>query len=113
MIKQLLRLGAVAVVAGVAGCRSADQVGPTAEHADPQAEAARLLRSSPHRDPIPVFIDGRRFVKTDEAEGFSIIDPDRIATIQLFTGSAGEARAGAAGRAGVIWITTKDAAPAR
>lgn len=106
-----LRFAAVAVVlVGIAGCRSADKLGPTV---DQRAEAVRLLRSSPSREPIPVFIDGRRFVQSDEPEGFSVIDPDRIASIQLLTGPAGEAKAGAAGRAGVIWITTKDAAPAR
>lgn len=105
--------GAVVIAAGAFGCRSADQLGPAAERVDQRAEAARLLRSSPRHAPIPVFIDGQRLTQSDEPEGYSVIDPDRIATIQLLKGDEGEAKAGVAGRAGVIWITTKDAAPAR
>lgn len=111
MIRQQLALAGVLL--GMTGCRSADQLGPAAERVDQQVEAARLLRSPPHHEPIPVFINGRRFVQADEPEGYSVIDPNQIATIQLLTGAAGEEKAGAAGRAGVIWITTKDAEPAR
>lgn len=106
-------LALAAAFIGLGACRTADQLGPAAERVDQRAEAARLLRSSSRHAPTPVFIDGRRFSQSDEPEGYSVIDPDRIATIQLLKGDEGEAKAGAAGRAGVIWITTKDAAPAR
>jgi hypothetical protein len=104
---------AVAMVSVSIGCRSPDQVGPAgkppldAQH----AEAARLLRSYHGvRQPIPVYIDGQRVVRQDDASKFNIIDPDRIATIRLLTGAEAESHAGEAGRRGVIWITTKEAA---
>ena len=112
-----MRTACFAMMMGTAtlvGCRAPDQVGPTAGPAlDAQhVEAARLLRSpvAPRR-PTPVFIDGQRFVRRDGGEGeFNLIDPDRIASIRLLTGTEAEARAGAEGRGGVIWITTKEAA---
>jgi len=107
------KLALAAALLALGACRSVDQLGPTAEPVVQRAEAALLLRSSPRHEPIPVFIDGRRFSQSDEPEGYSVIDPERIAMIQLLKGDEGEARAGAAGRAGVIWITTKNAAPAR
>jgi len=59
--------------------------------------------------PAPVvFIDGKRYKETAPAGPFTIIDPARIATVQAFTGAEALARAGEAGRNGVIWITTKD-----
>ena len=104
---------ATAVACTTLGCRLPDQAAPTGE--PPQdaqhAEAARLLRSYRGvRQPIPVYIDGERVVRQDDASKFNIIDPDRIATIRLLTGAEAESRAGEAGRRGVIWITTKEAA---
>lgn len=109
----LKMLAAAVISCALLGCGRLDRVGPSSEVSDAslRAEAARVLRSSPaHRQPIPVFIDGRRYVPPAEPGEFSIIDPDRIATAQLLTGPAGEAKADAAGRRGVIWITTKEAA---
>jgi len=113
-----MRTAGVVALAGIiaaSSCRSPDQVGLGGEPPrDAQhAEAARLLKSSRgHRYPVPVYIDGRRYVQPVGHTEFNIIDPHRIATIQLLTGPAAEARAGAEGRGGVIWITTKEAATA-
>lgn len=104
------KLALAAALFGIGACRSEAQLGPTNDY---RAEAARLMRSPQRHESIPIFIDGRRFSQADEPAGYSVIDPDRIATIQLLKGDEGEAKAGAAGRAGVIWITTKDAAATR
>ncbi|HEX6747681.1 MAG TPA: hypothetical protein VF092_10360 [Longimicrobium sp.] len=60
-----------------------------------------------------MYIDGQRYVSGNGSGGFNVIDPDRIASVRLLTGSEAEAVADVAGRNGVIWITTKQAAERR
>ena len=91
------------------GCRSLDQpsIRP-GSRIEAHAEAAGLLRSySGRAEPLVVFIDGQRVVEPEPSGRFSVINPDRIGSIQLLTGAAAEAKAGRAGRRGVIWIITK------
>ena len=91
------------------GCRSPDQpsVRP-GSRLEAHVEAARLLRSySGRAEPLLVFIDGQRVVGPEPSGRFSVIDPERIGSIQLLKGAAAEAKAGPAGRRGVIWIITK------
>jgi len=99
----------VAAIIAIVGCRSPDQPNtPPASRAEARAAAERLLASYRGRsEPIPVFVDGKRVTEPEPSGRFSVIYPDRIASIQLLTGRAGEAKAGAAGSRGVIWIVTK------
>ena len=108
------------VVLSAAGCRAADQVSPrnppVAWSATSERQAAAvqaILAGEKQPGPAPVvFIDGKRYTGSGAGE-FAIIDPRRIATIQALTGAEAEARAGAAGQHGVIWITTQPAAAGR
>ena len=109
----MLHLGiAAAISSALVGCRSPDQVGPRAAAPDVEhAKAARLLSSRTiPAEPVPVYIDGRRYVGANSSAAFNIIDPDRIASVRLVTGPEAEALADVDGRHGVIWITTKQAA---
>ncbi|HEX8906389.1 MAG TPA: hypothetical protein VF771_16185 [Longimicrobiaceae bacterium] len=97
-------------------CNTPDQV---AEQSAPPASArwveqqhvqsAALLARTRHVDPPLFFIDGKLFTRQDPASPYSVIDPDRIASVQGFVGAAAEARAGMPAPNGVIWITTKQA----
>lgn len=107
-------------VLAMSGCHSADQVSPRnppvawSAASERQAAAVQaILAGQKQPGPAPVvFIDGERYTGSGGGE-FAIIDPRRIATIQALTGAEAEARAGAAGQHGVIWITTKPAAASR
>ena len=98
----------VAALAAVASCRTADlPSGTVSSRADAHAAAERLLRTNgiaAHL--IPVFVDGRRVARQDPSAEFNIVDPRRIASIQMLTGAAAEDKAGSEGRQGVIWVTT-------
>lgn len=117
----ILSVFGIGAAIGLAACHTGDQVGsrtPAAAwsrtSAQQYAAVQAVMNGQRRGTPAPaVFIDGKRY--TDAAPGgpFTIIDPDRITSIQALTGPAAEARAGAAGRNGVIWITTKDGAGAR
>jgi len=110
----------VMIVVSAAGCHGADQVSPRnppvvwSAASERQAVAVQaILAGQKQPGPAPVvFIDGQRYTGSGRGE-FAIIDPRRIATIQALTGADAEARAGAAGGHGVIWITTKPVAASR
>lgn len=122
MVNRRTRAGiaAMIVVLAVSGCRAADQVSPRnppvawSAASERQAAAVQaILTGQKQPGPAPVvFIDGQRYTGSGGGE-FAIIDPRRIATIQALTGAEAEARAGAAGQHGVIWITTQPAPPVR
>ena len=103
---------ALVAVALVTGCRAADQVGPAEggaaapSPAQLRQSAAEMIARKPHLAAPVVYIDGQRASASAE-ERFATIDPSRIATVQVLTGDAAIARAGAEGRHGVIVITTK------
>ena len=91
------------------GCRSPDHPTPwAASRVEARAAAEHFLATYPSAPrPIPVFVDGERVLGDERSGRFSVIDPTRIGSIQLLSGNAAEAKAGAAGRNGVIWIATR------
>ncbi|HKP74881.1 MAG TPA: hypothetical protein VJT67_05025 [Longimicrobiaceae bacterium] len=97
------------IASALIGCRSPDQPIPSpSSRAETHAAAARLLVSYPESvDPVPVFVDGQRIVTQDPARRFNLVDPDKIASIQLLSGAAATAKAGMEGSRGVIWIVTR------
>lgn len=106
---------AAAISCALVGCRSTDQVAPPEVSSDVEhAKAAWLLNSYRGRgEPVPVYIDGQRYVSGNGSGEFNVIDPNRIASVRLLTGAEAEAVADVDGRNGVIWITTKQSAESR
>lgn len=82
---------------------------------EPQrSRAEALLNGVRAVGPAPlVYVDGRRATRPEASGRFTVVDPDRIARVEVLTGDRAAARAGEEGRRGVIWITTRDGAGAK